>query len=50
MILKKIGSPKYPYLEAQKRNDLSDYPIWQISFDDLQQVAEEENLTNESFE
>ena len=46
----KDGSPKYPYLEAQKRNDSSSYPIWQISFDDLQQAAEEESFANESFE
>ena len=46
----KVGSPKYPYIEAQKRNEHSNYPIWTISFDDLQQVAEEDIWNNESFE
>ena len=46
----KEGSPKYPYVEAQKRNERNDYPILIISFDDLQQVAEEELWKNESFE
>ncbi len=43
----KEGSPKYPYLEAQKRQNQSEYRIWNISFDDLQQVAEEEQWANE---
>ena len=43
----KEGSPKYPYLEAQKRQEQSGYRIWKISFDDLQQVAEEEQWANE---
>ena len=45
----KEGSPKYPYVEAQKRNERSDYPILKISFDDLQQVAEDELGKYESF-
>lgn len=44
----KEGSPKFPYLEAQKRNEQTDYPIWTISFDDLQQAAEEDQWSNES--
>jgi uncharacterized phage-like protein YoqJ len=43
----KEGSPKYPYLEAQKRQNQSEYRVWKISFDDLQQVAEEEQWANE---
>lgn len=46
----KEGSPKYPYMEAQKRNDLDMYPIWQISFDDIQQVAEEDRWITESLD
>lgn len=46
----KEGSPKYSYIEAHKRNELSNYPIWQISFDDLQQAAEEEMWMNDFFE
>lgn len=46
----KEGSAKYSYMEAKKRNELDDYPIWQISFDDLQQAAVEDKWSNESFE
>ena len=44
----KEGSPKYPYLEAQKRQDQSTYPIWQINFDDLQQVVQEDQWETDS--
>jgi uncharacterized phage-like protein YoqJ len=37
----KDGSPKYVYAEAKKYGETNDYPILQITFDDLQQSAEE---------
>ena len=40
----KEGSPKYPYMKHKSEMTLGNYPIWQISFDDLQQVAEEDNV------
>lgn len=43
----KEGSPKYAYLEAQKRNERDSYPIFKIDFDDLQQVAEEDRWASE---
>ena len=46
----KEGSPKYSFSEAQKCNNQREYPIWRISFDDLQQVAEEDIWTNDLFE
>ena len=45
----KEGSPKFPYLEAQKRQEQRVYPIWIISFDDLQQAAEETQWADEPF-
>ncbi|MFJ7636968.1 DUF1273 domain-containing protein [Peribacillus sp. NPDC097264] len=43
----KEGSAKYPYYEAMKKAESLAYPIYQISFDDLQQVAEEDNWAND---
>jgi uncharacterized phage-like protein YoqJ len=37
------GTPRYAFSEAKKYQENHSYPIIQISFDDLQQAAEEEN-------
>ncbi|WP_163101113.1 DUF1273 domain-containing protein [Peribacillus alkalitolerans] len=34
------GSPRYTYDDAKKHNEKKDYPIYQITFYDLQQQAE----------
>ncbi|WP_110927658.1 DUF1273 domain-containing protein [Bacillus massiliglaciei] len=36
------GSPKFALSEAQKRKEKDGYPIFSITFDDLQQAAEED--------
>ncbi|CAH0345493.1 DUF1273 domain-containing protein [Bacillus sp. CECT 9360] len=38
----KEGTPQYAYSEAKKYAENRSYPIFQISFDDLQQATEEE--------
>lgn len=38
------GSPKFALMEARKKSGKEDYPVIMISFDDLQQAAEEESL------
>ena len=43
----KEGSAKYPYYEAVKKAESQIYPIYQISFDDLQQAAEEDNWADD---
>jgi uncharacterized phage-like protein YoqJ len=37
------GSPKYAFQEARKHQDASSYEIIQLTFDDLQQAAEDLN-------
>ncbi|WP_153122520.1 DUF1273 domain-containing protein [Peribacillus tepidiphilus] len=43
----KEGTPKYVWQEAKKLQEQKDFPIWQITFYDLQQVVEEEQLGND---
>lgn len=43
----KEGSAKFAYYEAVKKAESQIYPIYQISFDDLQQAAEEDNWAND---
>ena len=38
----KDGSPKYSWMEAKKKQDKKDYPIFQITFWDLESLIEEE--------
>lgn len=37
------GSPKFALNEAKKQGEYRDYPVFQVSFDDLQQAGEEQN-------
>jgi uncharacterized phage-like protein YoqJ len=43
----KEGAAKYSYYEAVKKAETHHYPIYQISFDDLQQAAEENSWADD---